>query len=97
MSAAEARPSNILAPSPVSVDRGRRALVSLAATNGVPGAGEEDTGDEDNCSVVHVVEGDGKSGRHAEERDGEADPHCDLDVSTLHSGSMMGRNTYSKR
>lgn len=79
MSTAEARSSDILAPSPVSVDRGRRALVSLAAANGVPGAGEEDTGDEHDCGVVHVVEGDGKSGGHAEERDGKADPHCDFE------------------
>jgi hypothetical protein len=52
----------------------RRALVGLAAVDGVPDAGEGDAGDEDDGGVVHGVDGDGDGGRHAEEGDGEADP-----------------------
>jgi hypothetical protein len=49
-------------------------LVSLAATNGIPDSSKSDTGHEDDGCIVHVVEGDGESRGHAEERDGEADP-----------------------
>lgn len=68
------RPSSRAVPPQLLRDRRRRALVSLAATNGVPDSSESDAGDEDNGSVVHAVESDGKSGRHREERDGEANP-----------------------
>jgi hypothetical protein len=54
----------------------RRALVGLAAADGVPDAGEGDAGHEDDGSVVHGLDGDGDGGRHGEEGDGEADPGC---------------------
>lgn len=68
------RPSGRTVSPQLLGDRRRRALVSLATTNGVPDSSESDAGDEDDGSVVHAVEGDGKSGGHGEERDGEADP-----------------------
>jgi hypothetical protein len=68
------RPSDLTAPPPVGLDGDRRALVSLAAADGVPETGEEHTGDEDDRSVVHVVGCDGEGGGHGEEGDGEADP-----------------------
>lgn len=69
------RSSNLAASPPhVGVDRERRALIGLATTNGVPGASKGNTGHEDDGSVVHVLESDGKSGGHGEERNGEADP-----------------------
>lgn len=49
-------------------------MVGLAAADGVPDAGEDDAGDEDDGGVVHVLERDGDGGRHGEEGDGEHDP-----------------------
>lgn len=68
------RPSGRAIPPQLFGNRGRRALVSLAATDSVPDSSESDTGHEHNRGVVHGVEGDGESGGHREERDGEADP-----------------------
>jgi len=68
-------PSDLTAPPPhASVDRKRWALVSLTTTNSIPHSSKSNTGHEDDRSVVHVVEGNGESGGHAEEGDGEADP-----------------------
>ena len=68
------RPADFLRVAPVRVDRGGRALVRLAAADGVPGAGEDDAGDEDDGRVVHALERDGDGRGHAEERDGEHNP-----------------------
>jgi hypothetical protein len=69
------RSSDITAPSPhAGVNWKRRTLVRLTATNSIPDSGKSDTSHEDDRSVVHVVESDGESGGHAEERDSEADP-----------------------
>lgn len=68
------RPSSRAVSPQLLGHRRRWALVSLAATNGVPDSSESDTSDENYGGVVHAVESDGESGGHGEERDGEADP-----------------------
>jgi hypothetical protein len=68
------RPSGCTVSPQLLGNRRRRALVSLAATDGVPNTSESDTGYEDDGSVVHTVESDGESGGHGEERDGKANP-----------------------
>lgn len=68
------RPSSRAVSPQLLGNRRRRALVSLAATDGVPDCSESDTGDENDGGVVHAIESDGESGGHREERNGEADP-----------------------
>jgi hypothetical protein len=68
------RPSGRTVPPQLLGNRRRRALVSLAATNGVPDSSKSDTSHKDDRRVVHGVESDGQGGGHGEERDGEADP-----------------------
>jgi hypothetical protein len=69
------RTSDLTASPPVDgFDGERRALIGLAAADGIPCSGEEDAGDEDDGRVIHVLECDGESRGHGEERDGEADP-----------------------
>lgn len=90
-------PSDITAPPPVGIDGCRRALVSLATADSVPGCGEGNTGDENDGGVVHVVESDGESGGHAEEGDGEADPGWSDDVSCVNCDENCTANTYHTR
>ena len=71
-----ARPLVVGALSPgLGVDTGqRRAVVGLAAADGVPDTGEGDAGHEDDGRVVHARERHGEGRGHGEEGDGEADP-----------------------
>lgn len=72
------RPPDFLGVAPVGVDGRRWALVGFAAADGVPGAGEDDAGHEDDARVVHVFQRDGEGGGHAEEGNGEGDPGWEM-------------------